>query len=597
MAELKHVSHECVLTSPKTVENGICNICYKDEPVEFACDPCNFDLCKTCSNLPKKVSHNFHSKHPLEFCLRQTDQKPSHIICYACGNMSSGSFYECKECEIYLDLSCALMKNISRFWDAKEMLHNNHAHLVKRCRPGPDARGSCLLCELPLSPSSVCYGCVHCYLFFHEHCLDLPTEIQHPLHPPHPLKRLDYIQSCGGGRNCDACGMTIYSSHEHRLFYANNLDTYRLGKVSKCHICKEYCGNPFFYCVECGFRFHLKCLEIPELTHNFCAELGLPIRHRLHSKHPLTLLPDSPVAGFSMICDICSQKVSGFNLFCRICSFIVHVRCVLRHSQFLGTLHRGQKLMVRARGTYCLKNHSSFEVTVSSSYPNTCTICEESLCGKIVSCVDCREVYHTWCIKGLQVKLRSHPLHPGHKLRFFPVSGSKCAVCKLNITKYGYSCRKCEVSFHFKCVKAVGLSERTKYHRDHYLYNFWEKDSTRVCSVCARRCGALFYGCMKCKFRAHVECLGFPTSVKNQRHQHTLELSYSLDKKTCSLCGSECHERIYSCDHCNEGFHLKCVMSTDGLIEDATEDDQLRDIYLMYIEKEISKIMSPYGTV
>ncbi|KAJ4912627.1 Cysteine/Histidine-rich C1 domain family protein [Raphanus sativus] len=127
MAELKHFSHECALTVPKMVENGICNICYKDEPVEYACEPCNFDLCKACSNLPLKVSHDFHMEHPLEFFLRQNDQKPRYIICSGCGNMSSGCFYECKECEIYLDMGCALMENIFRGWDAKELpLHHDN---------------------------------------------------------------------------------------------------------------------------------------------------------------------------------------------------------------------------------------------------------------------------------------------------------------------------------------------------------------------------------------------------------------------------------------------------------------------------------------
>ncbi|CAH8360661.1 unnamed protein product [Eruca vesicaria subsp. sativa] len=700
MAELNHVSHECALTVPKIVENGICNICNKDELVEYACDRCNFDLCKTCSYLPQKVSHDFHMEHPLEFCLPQNDQKqPRYIICSGCGSMSSGCFYECKECEIYLDLGCALMGNITTGWDAKELLSDYHAHLVKRCRPGPDARGSCLLCELSLSPSAICYGCVHCYLFFHEHCLyEIPTKILHPVHQSHPLKRFNYIQNCGAnGRNCDACGGEIYSvpfgcskcnfklhlrcadsllrglmhhSHEHRLFYTNTSGSCRFGKTGYCHICKAYCGRPFYYCMECDSRFHMECLEIPnsvvdksyhihplvckvflrdedddsleycgvcemvvhtghhayccgtcdflshiectlrkgaeispmylkdlyscdqditdqddsktinlenellvnsvgghthvlrsialsELderakcnicsgiiygkackcetcsfqTHNFCAELGLPIRHRFHSNHPLTLLPDSPVAGISMNCDICRKEISGFNLFCRICSFIIHVQCVLEDQQFLGTLHRGQKLMVRnARGDDCIKTntHGTYGATVSSSYLITCTICEERLCGKVVSCIDCREVYHPWCLKALRRRIPFHPLHPDHDLRFLVVSGSKCIVCKLNITKYGYTCRKCEVSLHFKCVKAVDIPEKIKYHI-HYLYNFWEEHSTRVCSVCARRCGASFYGCVECNFSAHVECVGFPRYVKNQRHQHTVELNKSKD--------------------------------------------------------------------
>lgn len=188
MEKLNHFSHECELTTPEVVTDNICNICYKDEAVEFACKSCNFDLCKACSKLPEKVSHTFHPEYTLELCLFKHDRKPKYIICSGCGNMSSGSFYECKTCEIYLDLNCALLNNISEAWNIKEMLHDNHAHLLRRCRPGPYAKGSCLLCELPVSPSSICYGCVYCYSFVHHKCIDLPKEIQHPVHPCTPFE-------------------------------------------------------------------------------------------------------------------------------------------------------------------------------------------------------------------------------------------------------------------------------------------------------------------------------------------------------------------------------------------------------------------------
>ncbi|CAA7015696.1 unnamed protein product [Microthlaspi erraticum] len=128
MAELKHFSHECALTLLETVGDDVCNICLKDGPVAFSYSRCNFDICEACSELPEKVSHDFHPEHPLEFFLRQYDRKPGHVICSGCGDMCSGSFYECKECEIYLDLGCALMENIFRCWEATEKLHESHCH-------------------------------------------------------------------------------------------------------------------------------------------------------------------------------------------------------------------------------------------------------------------------------------------------------------------------------------------------------------------------------------------------------------------------------------------------------------------------------------
>ncbi|KAG2281100.1 hypothetical protein Bca52824_052320 [Brassica carinata] len=88
---------------------------------------------------------------------------------------SRSLYYKCKDCEIFLDLGCAILNNIKTSSYAEEKLHYSHAHFLRRCKPGPDARGSCLMCELPLTPSAVSYGCSQCYLFAHERCLDLSS--------------------------------------------------------------------------------------------------------------------------------------------------------------------------------------------------------------------------------------------------------------------------------------------------------------------------------------------------------------------------------------------------------------------------------------
>ncbi|CAH8263037.1 unnamed protein product [Arabidopsis lyrata] len=792
MAEPQHFSHECLLTSPKIVAEGICSICYKDEVVELACNPCEFNLCKACSHdLPQKVSHDFHPDHPLEFCVHKYDQKPGYIVCSGCGNMSSGSFYKCKECEIYLDLDCALSANIFRGWGDKDLLHYSHCHLLKRCRPGPDARGSCLLCELPLSPSAICYGCVHCYSFVHERCIDFPREIAHPVHPAHPLKRLDYTRSS----RCDICGEIIASipfgclecvfdahlrcldsflrglmhkSHQHMLIYRTKsyISFTENHQCQICGRCNEISLDSFFYCMECCMVFHFECLEIPEFVvakshhihplvckllpyeeefleycgvcetmvyaghhvysceecgflghiecilrkevpsplylkdlyacskdntsstnqedhdtneletklmvnsmkghihvmrfvdvseldetancnicktrilsspckcetcsfqaHNFCAELGRSLKHRVH-KHPLTLLPEAPAgAGVTMNCDICTNDIQGFNLFCRLCNFVIHTNCIFKGKHLFTELQRGQKIIGSCEGMIrCIqKDHSLDQIMVSKSYSMACAICEEKVCGKdktihmsslmlstfverlinqssLVSCLECEDVYHPLCVEVERQIRFYHPLHPDHNLRVSFVSGSKCSACKLEIRKYGYHCSTCEISFHIKCIKAVRLPKEIKPH-SHYFYHFWIADSTitRTCRVCARPCGVSFYGCISCDFNAHAECIGFPSHVKNQQHQHTLvEESNRVWPSLCSLCGEsigvrklhgrKCSNVFYSCQHCGDEFHLKCIMSTDGR-ETATEEDQVGDIYLMYLERHLLELL------
>lgn len=181
-----------------------------------------------------------------------------------------------------------------------------------------------------------------------------------------------------------------------------------------------------------------------------------------------------------------------------------------------------------------------------------------------MSCVECVEIYHPRCVQFLRLEKFSHPIHSDHKVKMMLLDGSKCISCKLDITKYGLFCFHCEVSFHIKCSEAVDESWKYIFHK-HTFYNFWIKDSrvTRGCCVCGRPYGASFYGCIDCKFIAHVECLGFPANVKSQLHQHTVLEEISWQEEMCVLCRSNIESNIkrYSCKHCKDIFHKECIIS------------------------------------
>ncbi|CAD5319152.1 unnamed protein product [Arabidopsis thaliana] len=494
MGKLQHGSHECELTSPKIIANGICNICFKDELVEFACDPCNFDLCKTCSDLPQKMSHHLHPEHPLEFRIGKVDRETKYMVCVGCGNMSSGTYYyECSKCEIYLDLSCALQKSIATGWEAKEMLHYSHEHQLKRCRPGPDSRGSCLLCEQPLSFTAICYGCVHCYLFFHERCLDLPTEIQHPVHPMHPLKRLDYIQTFDGRKSCNAC---------EGIF---------VGVPFGCLECDFYLhlrcadallrGYPAYSCEECDFLGHTECIireEVPSPL--YLKDLYSCSKGNTRSKN-LKDLDTSQLEDRVL--------VNSFNH--------IHVMRLIHMSELEEKGNCNIYLGRPSRHQFHL-NHSLTLLPNSPRGIKSTYIC------------------HPLCIQVGRRILVGHPLHSDHMLAISLESGSKCTACQLQITtKYGYHCSICKINFHIDCIKEVISQRKIKSH-SHYLYNFWNNDLrvTRACSVCTRPCGVSFYGCI------------------------------------------DSGESVLSVNH---------PPGDDR--EEATEEEQLQDIYLMYIERDI----------
>ncbi|KAL0682716.1 hypothetical protein Bca4012_049564 [Brassica carinata] len=167
-------------------------------------------------------------------------------------------------------------------------------------------------------------------------------------------------------------------------------------------------------------------------------------------------------------------------------------------------------------------------------------------------------------------------------------TGSKCTACKPDIdsSKYVFFCSTCSLSFHFKCIQVVGISTRIKTHK-HCLYNFLRDDSSRPCTICNKPCGASFYACDICNVCAHEECIGFPTYVKNQRHQHIVNLKKIYAPKICSICGLDTkfpgHKYQYTCDHCGDVFHTNCIMSMVER-EAATEEEQISDLSNMVKE-------------
>ncbi|CAH8382747.1 unnamed protein product [Eruca vesicaria subsp. sativa] len=573
MVKLKHGAHECVLTSPEIIANGICNICFKDDPTEFSCDLCNFDLCRPCSKLPLKVSHGFHPQHPLEFCLGNREGNKRYKLCSGCGDLFSDQslYYKCKDCEIFLDLGCAILNNIETSWNAEEKLHYSHAHLLKRCKPGPNARGtsSCLMCELPLTPSAISYGCFQCLLFVHERCIDeLPREIQHPVHQAHPLTRLDFTHTCGGGKVCDACGVHIDGAplsclkcnfhlhmrcadsllrglvnkfHRHKLFY---IATYaEISFVKRCGVCMRddggYGDGHTYHCVECGWKSHFECLGIPKSV----------VKKSYHI-HPLVRqIFDSD----DEFCGVCETMVhAGRYAYCCLeCGFVSHIECIL-HEEVPSPLYlkdlysHGEKLITMPRAddddeceTKELENKlvvidirhnhvlSSCNVTASLI---ECTICSRNIHGRLWECEcddeTCDFKAHDNCVKlRQQSRYRFHLNHPLTLLPSYPAGTIKmrCNICEEKIDSFNLFCRICEFTICTKCAVSVKM-----------------------------RLGELQRGQKFIRYLEHEECLEGGHGLV----QVMVSRSYTV---ACTICDDMlCDENIVSCPDCEEIYHYRC---------------------------------------
>ncbi|CAH8382757.1 unnamed protein product [Eruca vesicaria subsp. sativa] len=421
MAKLKHGAHECVLTSPEIIANGICNICFKDEPIEFSCDLCNFDLCRPCSKLPLKVSHGFHPQHPLEFCLGNREGNEGYKLCSGCGHLFSdlSLYYKCKDCEIFLDLGCAVLNNIETSWYAEEKLHYSHAHLLRRCKPGPDANNAKLRfkkgCQVCMKDNfgDHSYQCVECGWMYHFDCLKIPQSVVKKSYHIHPLvcqiffpdddDDYDSLEYCGVCETrihaglyaycCLECGFVSHIecmlheevpspmylkdlySHGEKLItrppadHDDECETTELENklvvidVRHNHVLKSRNVTASqIQCKICYRKIHGRLWECDQTcdfkAHDNCVKLRQQSRYKFHLSHPLTLLPSFPAGAITLRllrCNICKGKINSFNLFCRICDFIICTKCAVSVKMRLGELQRGQKFIRYYEQGNCLK--------------------------------------------------------------------------------------------------------------------------------------------------------------------------------------------------------------------------------------------------
>ena len=118
----------------------------------------------------------------------------------------------------------------------------------------------CMGCWEDILGLSYCCKYWWCDFFLHKSCGKQPRELQHPLHPQHPL-------------------ILLKTSPNHEQL---------------CYFCNKYILLGFTYhCSHCNFNLHLKCASIP-----------LTVKAKFHD-HPLNLLRKS----LSFTCDACGKKI------------------------------------------------------------------------------------------------------------------------------------------------------------------------------------------------------------------------------------------------------------------------------------------------
>nr|XP_048318611.1 uncharacterized protein LOC125418630 [Ziziphus jujuba var. spinosa] len=355
-----------------------------------------------------------------------------------------------------------------------------------------------------------CHGCGRCIPFSdsHYYCpengceyyldrscfmLGYHSEINHPLHPQHPL--IPYFKSFPYNDQaqfiCSFCTKAITSGFllhcTHCDFYLDracsqsfednleNLSNYEFRHFFHCHenhtllphifpdnfyeylVTCQGCGHPIwgaellFKCprsFECKYYLHVPCSRVPK-----------KMKHPFHPQHTLTLLerpPDDIKQGLH--CVACRKIIQdAFVLHCTECSFNLDIGCAFRKPTMKSEYHEHPlacfDTLYRKDDLCAIDSYWGFR--------DRCAVCNASCTciGKVYRCVDCNFNVHEACLSlPLNADYEDH-VHPFTLITSLNEDEDGKYYCDLcedrREPNHGlYCCVECGPSFvaHFECV-------------------------------------------------------------------------------------------------------------------------------------------------
>ncbi|GKV51034.1 hypothetical protein SLEP1_g57711 [Rubroshorea leprosula] len=492
---VSHFSHEHPLTLVEVEEEDLeCNGCgrFLAGPV-YNCRDCDFNLHKSCFDLPTEVSHRFHQDHPL--FLRFLDEESN---CTRCFDTCVGFIYHCSECSFTLDHKCAVLTNISVQEAGQEknsIDHFLHNHSLTFHNKFPTSKLSCPVCRLRPSGRPV-YFCFDCSLFIHKSCIwEIQPEIQNPFHH-HSLIAFSTISfeecaSCkmnfkGISYCCLKCGFHLHvqcadsakqmttlklKRCEHNFYYFES----KIDSLFMCDACNTSCIGSFYRSVRCDLNLHFECIPLPESI----------FKCKFHKHKPLVFkdeyVDEEYIEGH--YCDFCEElrnpKESVY--YCDECKSAAHIACVMEDQRMEVRSYMVPRKVSSWR-LHFIHEHPLFEEQVEGKL--CCDGCSQMISGPAYGCEQCNFHVHKSCTE-LPFEIR-HPRHPMHPL-FLVQNESGCLKCDYDrysddgysddgYSGWSYHCGMCTVSIHLKCASLTMEEEEKEVHISDTKE--WEEEAT-----------------------------------------------------------------------------------------------------------------------
>ncbi|KAB2092108.1 hypothetical protein ES319_A02G006400v1 [Gossypium barbadense] len=493
--------------------------------------PCRgFNLHEKCTEIPFKLNHVWHRKHPL--VLQFNSERLSCKICCQV-TMRRGFVYGCSPCKFVVHIECASQSPL------KVIKSTNHEHpFTLLLRQVPFTCDGC-----GTEGNHVAYSCGACNIIIHKNCISLPRIIKSKW-------------------------------HDHRLLhtYFHHIEDFR---VLNCLICHDEVNTEHgsYYCSKCNGIFHVKCAlkdkDSYEIVENE-DEIEMPNESSIiviesndageatkikHFKHMHNLMLGPFVGGYENSCDGCMLPISDPFYYCSECVFSLHKACA-ELPKMKNVWHHDCKeplALISDKGFMC---EQCWEI--SNAFAYECCGCERKICLRCVIAL----------IPGARTCLKHE-----HPLFYYTKHNGKCNACG-GTTHGAFCCKDCDFVLHLRCFS---LPITARHKCDEHLLSLTHHDDNsysehHYCDICegSRDPNYWFYNCATCDTSAHVYCVlgNYPflklrSIYEENDHPHPLTF---VKKKyyypDCDKCGKPCEDVALECSkpECKYIVHRYCVI-------------------------------------
>uniref|UniRef100_A0A1J3F8U2 Zinc finger PHD-type domain-containing protein n=1 Tax=Noccaea caerulescens TaxID=107243 RepID=A0A1J3F8U2_NOCCA len=310
-----------------------------------------------------------------------------------------------------------------------------------------------------------------------------------------------------------------------------------------------------YYCKNCDF-----------FVHKICGDgASEHIQHPSHSLHALHLFPTKPPGQH---CDLCGRDIVDLCYRCGICDFDVCLCCAKNPPPEvidISETHHHKLTLVKERDKM---KPTSFKCSAE---------CERVYTAFRYGCDECDLAFHVECVwyqsEVIHPSEVNHSYHSLHPLKLFTghppdYSDGKCRLCGTRVDKWFYHCSSCNFTLDLRCVLTLPPQTLLNLKAHDHQLTLLPRLISFTCNTCGLKGDRSPYICVQCDFVIHQDCLGLPTIININRHDHRVSRTCLLGVVN-SVCGI-CRQKVdwtcggYSCKRCS-GYvvHSKCATSKD----------------------------------